>query len=116
MSRIAADLLFPDWAHVRGCRCVACGTKRHPDSCPCFWCDQRRYWEADYLKRQQQAARRPVLTDRAAKHVAELGLTRRQLAARLHCSLTTAVKASKPGNFVSADLERRLLELSDREK
>jgi hypothetical protein len=57
------------------------------------------------------AGRRPVLSDRAAEHAAALGLTRRALAARLRCSLSTAQRVSKPGGFVPADLERRVLEL-----
>jgi hypothetical protein len=111
LSRIDPELLFPDRAHIRGCLCVACGTRRHPDSCACFWCSCRRSWEEDFKKRQEQARRRPVLSDRAAEHVAALGLTRRALAARLHCSLSTAQRVSKPGGFVPADLERRVLEL-----
>jgi hypothetical protein len=116
LSRIPADELFPDRVHQRGCLCVSCGTAKHPDDCVCLWCGQRRYWEGEYEERMRRAARAPVPSDVAAGHVAKLGLTRRELAARLHCSLSTSQRISKPGGFIPRELERRVLELIRGEK
>jgi hypothetical protein len=52
-----------------------------------------------------------VPSDVAAGHVAKLGLTRRELASRLRCSLSTSQRVSKPGGFIPKELERRVLEL-----
>jgi hypothetical protein len=114
MSRIPVEEVFPDRLHVRGCWCACCATRRHPNSCDCRSCDNRRYWEGVYLKRQEQLARQSVLSNLAAERVARLGLTRRELAEALSCSLSTAQRASTAGEFISRGLERRVLALRPR--
>lgn len=79
--------------------------------CACFWCEQRRGLEAEYLVALERAEREPVSSDQAAEHVARLGLTRRQLAAELGCSLGTAQRVATPGGTIPRRLERRVLEL-----
>ena len=44
-----------------------------------------------------QEGREPVATDRAAVHVARLGLSRRELAAAVGCSVGTASRLARPG-------------------
>jgi hypothetical protein len=97
--------------HLRRCLCVTCWTRRHPDSCTCFRCGQRRLAEADYRTRMERAERSPVSSDRAAAHVARLGLTRRAVARELGCSVSTAQRVSVAGGFIPRALERRVLDL-----
>ena len=113
-GRIPPEVLFPDRVHGRRCLCVSCGTKRHPDSCPCFWRGNRRDLEGEYLNARERAARVPVPSDRAAEHVAGLGLSRRQLAAAVGVSVGQAQRLATPGNGISRELERRVLELRSR--
>jgi hypothetical protein len=67
--------------------------------------------EDAYRLAEKRAARVPVLSDRAAKHVARLGLSRRQLAAAVGVSVGEAQRLSTPGNGIARELERRVLEL-----
>jgi hypothetical protein len=89
-------VLIPDRVHGRRCLCVACQTRSHPDRCECFWCSNRRALEEEYRAAEERAERAPVPSDAAARHVARLGLNRRQLAAELGVSLSTAQRVSTP--------------------
>ena len=55
--------------------------------------------------------REPVATDAAAAHVARLGLTRRELARAVGCSLGTASRLSRPGFRARRELVERVLAL-----
>jgi hypothetical protein len=110
-GRIPAEVLQPDRLHGRGCLCITCGTADHPLACGCFWCDSRRRLERQHLDRLARKRREPVPTDEAAEHVAELGLTRRELAAAVGCSVGTASRLSRPGEMVGRGLVERVLAL-----
>ena len=58
-----------------------------------------------------QERREPVLTDRAAAHVARLGLSRRELAEAVGCSVGTASRLARPGNRVARATVERVLAL-----
>ena len=53
-----------------------------------------------------------MATDDAAEHVARLGLTRRELARAVGCSVGTASRLSQPGNRVRRELVERVLRLN----
>jgi hypothetical protein len=74
----------------------------------------RRALEEEYRAAEERAERAPVPSDAAARHVARLGLNRRQLAAELGVSLSTAQRVSTPGGFIPRRLERRVLALRPR--
>ena len=113
-SEAQPEALFPDQVHDRRCLCVSCGTKRHPEACPCFWCGNRRDLDGEYRKAQERAERAPVPSDAAARHVARLRLTRRELAAELGVSVGTAQRVSTAGGSIPRRLERRVLEVRAR--
>jgi hypothetical protein len=110
-GRIEPGTLFPDRRHGRRCLCVCCGTADHDDACLCFWCEGRRRLEAEFRARVRAHEREPVLTNEAAEHVARLGLTRRELAREVGCSLGTASRLSHAGNRVSRETVERVLAL-----
>lgn len=58
-----------------------------------------------------QEGREPVATGRAAVHVAGLGLSRRELAAAVGCSVGTASRLARPGNRVRREPVERVLAL-----
>lgn len=105
------ERVFPDREHPARCLCVACATRRHADSCHCYWCYQRRHFEEVAEHRERAYAREPVSSDRAARHVAELGFTRRELAAALGMSVGTAQRVSVAGGRIPRSLEELVLRL-----
>jgi len=106
-SQVHRNPAYTGDLHDPGCLCICCVTVDHDEDCSCWQCDSRRfYFESPPAPLQL------VSTDELAAHIAELGLSARELARRAGVSTTTAWKASRPGRRLDSRTADKILALT----
>jgi hypothetical protein len=89
---------------------MCCLTVGHAPDCPCWRCDSRRF----FYEPPPESARILVDANRAAAHLAKLGLSLREAARLSGLSASTLHKAAKAGARIDQQTEERILALGRR--